>query len=74
MSCPRAGSLPHPFIRLAHQTDPDHSIEELKVWIAGESAIEAAHQILMTARGKQVKLQNLRSEVRSYSAFGRRHI
>ncbi|KAL8985292.1 MAG: hypothetical protein Q9177_004470 [Variospora cf. flavescens] len=38
------------------------ALENLQSWIAGNSSIESQDQILMTARGKQVKLQTLSLE------------
>lgn len=71
MSCPELGNLSYLSICLATQTDPSNSLEELRLWIAKESAIDVGYQILMTARGKQVKLQNLHNEVRPPSTSDR---
>ena len=55
-------------ILLAHSGDTliadscPSSLDGLRSWIAKNTAVEAAHQILMTARGKQVKLQTLSFE------------
>lgn len=37
-------------------------LDELRLWIFQETAIDTSHQILMTVRGKQVKLQTLQSD------------
>lgn len=47
---------------LFRETDSYNSLEDLRSWIARSTAIATRDQILMTARGKQVKLQNLVSE------------
>ena len=39
------------------------SLQQLQSWISRKSAIEPRHQILMTGRGKQVKLQTIELEV-----------
>lgn len=39
-------------------------IEHLQSWISQNSFVDTPNQILMTARGKQVKLQTLQAEVR----------
>ena len=39
------------------------SIDSLKSWITETTNIPAAKQILLTASGKQAKVQSLRSEV-----------
>ena len=38
------------------------SLDDLRTWIVGKTGVQAAHQILMTARGKQVKLQTLATD------------
>lgn len=43
--------------------DQIYSIESLQSWIHRNSSIEPGQQILMTARGKPVKLQTLLTEV-----------
>ena len=40
------------------------SVEHLQSWISQNSFVDIPNQILMTARGKQVKLQTLLVEVR----------
>ncbi|KAL2046358.1 hypothetical protein N7G274_001805 [Stereocaulon virgatum] len=57
------------YILLAHSgasltADPRSfaSLDDLRSWITRKLAVDAAHQILMTARGKQVKLQTLLAE------------
>jgi len=47
------------------RADKLHSLEHLQSWIAQKASIGVSQQILMTARGKQVKLQTLSQEVRS---------
>lgn len=42
-----------------------NSIDQLKEWIANATNIPAASQILLTPRGKHVKLQALLTEVRA---------
>ncbi len=55
-------------ILLAHSgvtltVDPCPStLDDLRSWITRKTTIEASYQILMTARGKQVKLQTLSTE------------
>ena len=43
--------------------DKASRIEQLQSWIAQRTSIDVTHQILMTARGKQVKQQSLNQEV-----------
>ena len=38
------------------------TLEELRSWISRKTSIQSAQQILMTAQGKQVKLQSLNTE------------
>lgn len=54
--------IAHTGARLA--TDPKRfpTLEDLRSWISQKTSIDAPQQILMTARGKQVKLQSLLQE------------
>lgn len=45
------------------------SIEHLQLWISQSTFVDPLSQILMTARGKQVKLQTLQAEVRLTTSF-----
>ena len=40
-----------------------YSLEHLQSWILQKTGVDISQQILMTARGKQVKLQTLLQEV-----------
>jgi len=44
-------------------TSPFFSLDALKSWIARHTSVVAQRQILMTARGKQVRLPTLLNEV-----------
>lgn len=48
----------------AHATHPNSysTLEDLRSWISRKTSIPSAQQILMTAQGKQVKLQSLNGE------------
>ena len=45
------------------------SLEALREWIAKETNIPSEDQILLTARGKHVKLQSLLTDVRIRATF-----
>ncbi|KAK4694323.1 autophagy-related protein 11, partial [Lecanoromycetidae sp. Uapishka_2] len=53
--------LAHSGITLTADPCPS-TLDELRSWISKKTGTEAAHQILMTARGKQVKIQTLSVE------------
>ena len=59
-----AFTILHAHTGAAHTTDPRlyASLDDLRPWITGKTGVQAAHQILMTARGKQVKLQTLTTD------------
>lgn len=65
LSYRRSSTTIRPFSCVSTEIDQCISHEDLRSWILRKTTIDPSHQILMTARGKQVKLQTLLSEVRS---------
>lgn len=54
--------IAHTGLRLAADPRKTSSIEQLQLWVSQKASIDASQQILMTARGKQVKPQTLLQE------------
>ena len=51
------------FLHLYSNADKIPSLENLQTWLSQKTTVDIHQQILMTARGKQVKLQTLQQEV-----------